>query len=305
VHALDEAADDERHGAAGVRPDHLHVRVAPRGAAEHHLGNPARRVGAVLDVGVAQAGHDAHAAGMARRVGVEHGAAAVELLEHWRKHRVAQELVAVVGAEIDAVGLERIERVFDLLERAVDVGERQIGEVAETAGMVGGELGGKLVGEPRELARLRVVFGLEVRHRDRGHRERHAALVHVLELARDGRALVEPGAGAVDLIARRHEVAMYVDAGRLALRQRRRGRHQGAGGDRREARQHVAPRQAALAGATEFPGLAEWKHEVLQPAQGGSMPFSLNSAATSGDVSICISALAASEAADVLVSAAA
>src|SRR5262249_56649822 len=125
---------------------------------------------------------------MAGRVGVEYGLAAVKLLEHRRKERIAEEFVVVIGPKIDAVGLERVEGVFDLPERAVNVGKRKIGEIAEASGMIGAQPRGKLVGEARELPCLGMVAQLEIRNRDRGHRERNSAPVHVLDLTRDGGA---------------------------------------------------------------------------------------------------------------------
>src|SRR5262249_3382061 len=134
------------------------------------------------------------------------------------------------------------------------------------------------------------------------------------ELAGDGGAVVEMLPRGVDLIARRHEMAMHVDARGLdrRLRQRRRGRRERACGDGSEARENVAPRHTATAAD---PAYERFLFAVAQhhfppvaprpPSQGGSMPFCLSSAVMSADVSLCRSAVAAGEDADFRVSAAA
>jgi len=62
--------------------------------------------------------------------------AATELVHDRLEIRMPQPFVAVAGIEPDAIGLEHIKRVFDLLERALDVGHRHVGEQAEAAGMI-------------------------------------------------------------------------------------------------------------------------------------------------------------------------
>ena len=51
--------------------------------------------------------------------------AAIELLQHRLIGRIAEPLVAVIGLQVDAVGVQRIEDVFDLFQGGVDVHHRQ------------------------------------------------------------------------------------------------------------------------------------------------------------------------------------
>src|SRR5262249_26116949 len=112
---------------------------------------------------------------MARWMGIEHRAPAVELFKDGREDWIAEEFVVVVGLQMDAVCLERAERVFNLPPRAVDVRKGHVGEAAEPAWMIGAQLGDEFVGEPRKSSRLGVVARFESQPRDRGDRERDAA----------------------------------------------------------------------------------------------------------------------------------
>src|SRR5262245_64831847 len=75
--------------------------------------------------------YQVHAAIGAGRMGVDRGPAAVELLPYRCELRVAEPFVAVACHHADAVGLERVEGIRDLLEASVDVRQRQHGEQAE------------------------------------------------------------------------------------------------------------------------------------------------------------------------------
>ena len=76
----------------------------------------------------ADLGHQVDAAVGVGRVGVDHGLAAVELLQDRREVGMAEPLVAVARHHADAVDLERVEGVGDLLQGLVDVRQRQRGE---------------------------------------------------------------------------------------------------------------------------------------------------------------------------------
>ena len=54
-----------------------------------------------------------------QRMHIDHGFAPVELFEDRLVGGVAEPFVAVVGLQIDAVGLQRIEGVFDLFQRQI------------------------------------------------------------------------------------------------------------------------------------------------------------------------------------------
>ena len=65
---------------------------------------------------------------------VDHAFAPVQFGEHRREGGITEVFRFVIGIEADAVGLEGVERVFDFVEAALDVGERQRHEEAEAAG---------------------------------------------------------------------------------------------------------------------------------------------------------------------------
>ena len=71
-----------------------------------------------------------------QRMGVDHRLAPVELFEDRREDLVAEPFVVIARDRCDAVGFQHIESVFDLFQRAVDIGQRQRGEHAESAGMI-------------------------------------------------------------------------------------------------------------------------------------------------------------------------
>ena len=66
----------------------------------------------------------------------DHGGAAVEFIEDRIEPLVAEIHAIEVGQHDDAVELEGVERVCDLLERTVNVGQRQAGEAAEATAML-------------------------------------------------------------------------------------------------------------------------------------------------------------------------
>ena len=155
---------------------------------------------------------------------VDHGLAAVELGIDRRERCVAEILAVVACQQADAVGLERVEGVFDFLQAAVGVRRRDRREQAEAAGMIAHELGAVFVDLAAELAGFLVVAppgaGLDLRQ----HRRADAALVHVVErhlhrpFRRAGLVLAERLA-----MLRRQEMVMDVDLGLGALRPHGRG----------------------------------------------------------------------------------
>ena len=208
------------------------------------LRDRARRVGRVFDHRRRHALDHAAAAARRHRMHVDHRLAPVELVEHRHEGRVAEILVLVAGEQPDAVGLQRVERVLDLLEAAVRVGQRDRGKQAEPALVVAHHAGAVVVDLARELAgRLGLAEPDAGLHRgdDRGL---HAALVHVVE-----RLLHRPvgQAAGADLLKRlplhRGEiVVMHVDARLCGLRARRLARRAGAEPERRDAAgQEIAP----------------------------------------------------------------
>ncbi|OIQ63139.1 hypothetical protein GALL_553220 [mine drainage metagenome] len=114
-------------------------------------------------------------------MGVDHDLAPVEFFHHGQKGGIAEPLVVIVRQQADAVELEGVERVRDLLQAAVDVGERKHCETSEAARMVGDQLCGVFVALAHELARGFSRREIDARLRHREHRNRDARLVHVGE----------------------------------------------------------------------------------------------------------------------------
>ena len=122
----------------------------------------------------------------------------------------------IARQQADAVELERVERVGDLLQAAVDVGQRKHGKAAEAAGMVGDQLGGIFVALARELARRLSGGEIDAGCRHREHRDRDAGLVHIGERAFGGPfphwTVAETGPYRGRDIARRRQMMVDVDA---------------------------------------------------------------------------------------------
>ena len=86
---------------------------------------------------------------------VDHRLAAVEAGEHRGKGGVSEPLVAIARHQPDAVGLEHIEGIFDLLEAAFGVGQRQRGEQAEAPGVIRDKTRQIFVAAARQFSRGR------------------------------------------------------------------------------------------------------------------------------------------------------
>jgi hypothetical protein len=175
------------------------------------------------------------------RMGVHDRLAPVQLLEHRREIGMAEVLPVVAHDEVDAVGLQRVHRVLDLPQAALDVGQGQGGEEPEAAGVVARERRRVLVRDPRQPAGERDVAQPRIGIDEGGHRGRDAALVHVLERALDrprrvaAHALLERGG-----VGGRRDVVVHVYASR-----RRSGFHRRAAGKKRaRAQRGDAPEES-------------------------------------------------------------
>ena len=98
-----------------------------------------------------------------------------------RESGVAEIAGGVAGEQANAVGLERIETVFDFLQAAFDVRRRDAGPQAETPGMVAHEGGAVVVEFAQQRARFIDVAEPGAGLDDRQHRGLDAAFVHVLD----------------------------------------------------------------------------------------------------------------------------
>ena len=135
----------ERDRAPGMRDDQPQARAAFQGPAEHQVRHGARGVEDELD----QRGNIAERglldAGRQRRMEEDHGLAPVKLVEHRIKPAVAEVNAVVVGQQHDAVQPQRPERVVDLGQRGVGVGQRKARKAAEPAWVAADCLGRRLV----------------------------------------------------------------------------------------------------------------------------------------------------------------
>ena len=116
-----------------------------------------------------------------RRIGMDehNGFASIQLLENGRVGWVAEPLIAVAGEQRDSAGVKRVQRIFDFFQTALRVRQRQSCEQAKLCAMVHDELGAVVIAfarkAPSRLARVK----RNTRNRERQHRARNAALVHV------------------------------------------------------------------------------------------------------------------------------
>ncbi len=250
----DEPAGQERQRPARMREDPADVGEFCGGAAEDDMGDRARRIGRVLDRPRRDARHQSAAAVRCGRVNVDHCLAPVELFVDRRKRRIAEILVLIAGEQPDAVGLERVERVFDLLEASLHIRRRDAGEQPEAAGMIFHHGCAVFVKPSGEAACLLHIVAIPDAGLDDGQdRGCDPALVHVLERGRR-RPFRWRGAGAAARrhhrihVERRDEVMMHVDArgGRCARRRRDLAERRGGAEPERSgaAGEKISPRRA-------------------------------------------------------------
>src|SRR2546422_5628903 len=113
----------------------------------------------------------------------------------------------------DLVGLEHVERVFDLLETALRVEQRNGRETGEAARVIPRELRAELVAQPRHSPPLLDIRDRRARLDQRKYGRGDAALVHVFD--RHGGRPLERGARSPPAdfleIAGVHEVVVDVD----------------------------------------------------------------------------------------------
>jgi hypothetical protein len=107
--------------------------------------------------------HQITAALVAERMSVGHRMAPIELLQHRPERVIAEELALIIRHQADAIHFQGVERIFDLPQRAVHIRQRHRREHAEAAGMIGDQLGGKVVGLAGESARGIVVAEKDAR----------------------------------------------------------------------------------------------------------------------------------------------
>jgi len=104
--------------------------------------------------------------------------AGIELAVQGSERGIAEVDASLIGVEGDALGGERVEGVTRLEHRALDVRQRQRGEMPEPALVRPLEAGPLLVDSPREGARHGRVPEMNARRPDRQHRARDTEPIH-------------------------------------------------------------------------------------------------------------------------------
>jgi len=172
------------------------------------------------------------------------------------KARSPRYLALVARHQADAVGLERIECVFDLAQAALDIGQGQDREQPEAARMVGHQARPILVAFARERAARRVVAEPDARLADRRDRGRDPSPIHVLDraLRRPVGERALPGVAAEHDLgdpARRRQMMMNIDPARPGgLRVRRRQAERKASRDSLGHEPAATPARGRRRGAT-------------------------------------------------------
>src|SRR5262249_10804854 len=147
-------------------------------------------------------------------------AALVEHCQQWIELRVAEKIFTVAREQRDPGEFESIERISNLVERALDAPYRHRAERAKALGPTGDELGRVIVATSRQRLCARLAAEADAGLRYRGERDLDAGCVHQVErewrrpvrIPADGR----PPAGGINRLAveRRNEVEMNVDPAR-------------------------------------------------------------------------------------------
>ena len=230
-----------------MRENPANVRVACGHAADHEADDGTGRVLPVLERRLAlDAGHQRAAAWRILRVDEHDRLAPVQLLVERRENRIALQRLAVRRAHADAVGLEDVKRVDRFAHTAVEIHQRQGGELAESSGVVGDQFGVVLVDLPRDRANFREVGAMpDTRRTERQHASADAGPVHVGnvlgQIPHRTRGRLALGLEKLEP-DRRHRVGVDVDATRLRrLRQRAGTKQQCAASDGCQGGREVAP----------------------------------------------------------------
>src|ERR1700730_2140702 len=119
-----------------MRKDEANVRVAAERVAFQITDNAAGDIEIVFHDAVNHAGLKRATTTGRRGMRIDDGLAAVELFVYGREDRIAGPLIAVTRPQADAVGLERVEGIFDLAQTSVCVGQRDRRKMSETPGII-------------------------------------------------------------------------------------------------------------------------------------------------------------------------
>src|SRR5215468_10286399 len=107
-----------------MRPDEANIRAPDDGCAVEDTRNRDRRVVRKLASEAPPLWQKILTALRAKRMRVDDRLAPIELVHHRHEGRVTWVLAVMARHHADAVSLQRVHRVLDFLERAIDVGQR-------------------------------------------------------------------------------------------------------------------------------------------------------------------------------------
>jgi hypothetical protein len=141
-----------RNCSAGVREQPPDFAPSCKTAREQEAGDASR--GVVWNLNDRRKRADAEGAATVGNEGmnVYDSAPPIELVEHRFVFAIAQPLVPVARLEADAVRLQGVERIFNFLERSVDVDHRQRREQVKAAGLLAHPIGRIIIAVTGHLA---------------------------------------------------------------------------------------------------------------------------------------------------------
>ena len=180
----------------------------------------------------------------------------IQFVEHRRKSRIAEPLIVITRQQADAIDLQRIECIFDFLQTAFDIRQRQYGEQPEPALVRSDHLrGGIFVHLASQTPGFIDVAKPDAGRRLREHRRNNAGFLHLRKIAfgrvvspyaetrhRAGRVLPRQQR----VVIRRNEMLMNIDPARFAawiLSAYAAAGEQGAGACRHQAFQEITSRR--------------------------------------------------------------
>jgi hypothetical protein len=107
-----------------MREDEFDIRTARCGVTRDQAHDRASRIGGIFQRLSSDTLHQISAACCFERMRIDNSFPAIQFIENWCERGIAKPFVIVTSQESDAIGLQRIERVFDLAKAAVNVGKR-------------------------------------------------------------------------------------------------------------------------------------------------------------------------------------
>ncbi len=212
-----DAPRQKRQRAAPVRKNESHVGTSRQCPAKKQAGDGARGVETKFLCRHMHTGHYIHAAVQECRMCICNSFPPLQFIEHRCEGRVAQIFAVVIREKTDAVGVKRVERVFDFLQAAVLVRQWNRREESEAPRIVAHHFRRVLVAFARQLAASLHAAEHDSRRRNGNNRGAHAVFVHVVKRPPDRPVHdLRNGADFQDGLTRhfqilwRHQMMVYV-----------------------------------------------------------------------------------------------